>query len=337
MRKSILGAVLAAVVALTSVPALALTMNGAGASFPYPIYTKWFYEYNKKTGIKINYQSIGSGGGQRQVIAGTVDFGGSDAIMKPEDMAKVKRGVLHIPTVMGPVAVAYNLPGAPAKLNMDPGVLVGIYMGEITKWNDPAIKALNPEANLPDKQITVVHRSDGSGTTSIFVDYLSKVSAKWASSVGAGTSVKWPKGIGGKGNEGVAGLVKQVPGAIGYMEISYAKKNNLSLVRMKNKAGNFITPSIEATTAAAAGALAKMPGDFRVSITNASGADSYPIAGFTWLLVYGEYDAAKGKALMEFLDWALDEGQKMAPELHYAPLPASLISKIKAKLKTVKY
>ncbi len=329
--------ILAAMMLAAAGAAQALTMNGAGATFPNPIYSKWFYEYNQKTGIKINYQAIGSGGGQRQVIAGTVDFGGSDAIMTPEDMAKVSRGILHIPTVMGAVVVIYNLKGIKSGLKLDSNVLTSIFMGSITRWNDPAIAELNPDVKLPATNITVAHRSDGSGTTSIFVDYLSKVSTVWASQVGTGTAVKWPAGVGGKGNEGVAGLVQQIPGAIGYVELAYALKNNLSIARIKNKAGNYIEPSVESTTAAARGALRNMPSDFRVSITNAPGEEAYPISGFTWLLVYGKYDAAKGKALVDFMKWALTTGQKDAPTLHYAPLPASLIEKIKAKIATIQY
>jgi phosphate transport system substrate-binding protein len=333
--KTLLGGALILALGLTAA-ARATTLNGAGATFPYPIYSKWFYEYHKMTGIKINYQSIGSGGGIRQVIAGTVDFGGTDAPMSPVDMAKVGKGVLHIPTVIGAVVVAYNLPGAGGGLKLTPEVLVAIFMGEITRWDDPAIRTLNPGLNLPSTNITVAHRSDGSGTTSIFVDYLSKVSARWAAQVGKGTSVKWPAGVGGKGNEGVAGLVKQIPGTIGYMEFAYAKKNNLPWAKIRNKAGNYPDPSIETTASAAAGALKTMPSDFRVSITNAPGANAYPIAGFTWLLVYGKYDSKKGSALVEFVKWALDNGDKMASDLYYAPLPESLVEKIKVKLDAVK-
>jgi len=317
--------------------AQALTMNGAGATFPYPIYSKWFYGYNQKTGIKINYQSIGSGGGIRQVMAGTVDFGGTDAVMSIEDMQKVEKPILHIPMVIGAVVVTYNLKGVKSGLKISPEVLASIFLGTITKWNDPAIAVLNPDATLPATNITVAHRSDGSGTTSIFVDYLSKVSTTWASQVGVGTAVKWPAGVGGKGNEGVAGLIKQIPGTIGYVELAYALKNGLSIARIRNRAGNYIEPSVESTTAAARGALKNMPPDFRVSITNASGEEAYPISGFTWLLVYGKYDKARGKALVDFLNWALTEGQKDAPALHYAPLPSSLVEKIKAKVATIQF
>jgi phosphate transport system substrate-binding protein len=336
-KQSILGLAIAAVMLMTTGNALALSMNGAGATFPYPIYSKWFHEYNKKTGVKINYQSIGSGGGIRQVIAGTVDFGGTDAPMSPEDRGKVSRGVLHIPTVIGAVAVAYNVQGIGDGLKLTPEVLTAIFMGEIRKWNDPAIKELNPDMNLPDKDITVAHRSDGSGTTAIFVDYLSKVSTKWASNVGKGTAVKWPAGVGGKGNEGVAGLVKQIPGSIGYMELSYALKNKLSMARIRNKSGQYVKPSIDSATAAAAGSLSRMPADYCMFITNASGENSYPISGFTWLMVYGKYDKAKGEALVKFLKWALTDGQKHCEELYYSPLPESLVNKIMTTIKAIQY
>ncbi len=324
-------------IAVTASQAFALSMNGAGATFPFPIYSKWFFEYNKQTGVKINYQSIGSGGGVRQVIAKTVDFGASDAPMTPEEMQKAGGAILHIPTVLGSVAVAYNPEGLPAGLKFTPEVLVSIFMGEITQWNDPVLVALNPGAKLPDKNITVAHRSDGSGTTAIFADYLAKVSPKWASQVGSGKALKWPAGVGGKGNEGVAGLVKQIPGAIGYMELGYAVKNNLPSARIKNRAGNFVEASLKGTTAAAKGALKNIPPDFRVSITDAPGAETYPIVGFTWLLLYPQYGSEKGAALVKFLEWALVEGQGMAEPLYYAPLPSSLVEQVKAKVKTIKY
>jgi phosphate transport system substrate-binding protein len=329
--------VLAGAALLGAGMAQAVGLNGAGATFPYPIYSKWFYEYNKAKGVQINYQSIGSGGGIRQVVAGTVDFGGSDGIMPAEQIAQVKGGVLHIPTVAGAVVVAYNL-GVP-KLKLSPKVLTSIFMGQITKWNDPAIAEINSGVSLPDTNITVAYRSDGSGTTNIFTSYLSKVSVAWASQVGQGTSVKFPKGVGGKGNEGVAGLIKQIPGCVGYVELAYAMKNDLNYASVQNKAGNFITPSEEATTAAMDGMLAKMPADFTIMITNAGGERSYPISGFTWLLVNQTYkDAAKGEAVVEFLKWAMSsEAQDMAKELHYAPLPASLVKKIKAKIGTIIY
>ncbi len=317
--------------------AAAASLNGAGATFPYPIYSKWFYEYNKKTGVQINYQSIGSGGGIQQLTNGTVDFGASDAPMSDEQMAKISGGVLHFPTVAGAVAISYNLSGI-EKLKLNAEVLEGIYSGGITKWNDPAIAELNSGATLPDTVITVAHRSDGSGTTNIFTNYLTKVSTKWASTVGFGTSVKWPVGVGGKGNEGVAGLIQQIPGTIGYVELAYAVKNKLPYAEMKNKAGNYVNPSVESTTAAAAGAVKHMPKDFRVMITNAGGENAYPICGFTWLLIpKGIQNADNGKALTDFLKWYLTEGEDMAAELLYAPLPESLVTKVKAQIEQVKY
>lgn len=313
-------------------------LNGAGASFPYPIYSKWFAEYNKmKPSIRINYQSIGSGGGIKQITEHTVDFGASDAPMTEEQMTKLDGEIFHIPTVMGAVAVVYNLPGTASGIKLTSEVLCKIFLGEITNWKDEAITSINLDKNLPDLAITVVHRSDGSGTTNIFTDYLSKVSMKWASKVGKGTAVNWPKGLGGKGNEGVAGQVKQIPGAIGYVELAYSLTNKLSYASMQNKAGNFVNPSEDATTAAAAGYLAKMPADFRVSITNAAGKDSYPICGFTWILVYkNQKDATKGKALVEVLRWALVNGNEMASKLHYAPLPESMTKKVLQKLDMIK-
>ena len=323
---------------LTAGMAQALTVNGAGATFPYPIYSKWFYEYNKQTGVQINYQSIGSGGGIQQLTAGTVDFGASDAPMTDDQISKVDGGVLHFPTVAGAVALAYNIPGVSKGLKLTSGVLVDIYMGVITKWNDSAIADLNPGMTLPDLAITVSHRSDGSGTTNIFTNYLTKVSSKWASSVGFATSVKWPVGVGGKGNEGVAGLISQIPGTIGYVELAYAIKNNLAYATVKNKSGNYVEPSLASTTAAAAGALKRMPSDFRVMITDASGSEAYPICGFTWLLIHPKYgDGQKGKAITDFLGWYLDKGEDMAADLYYAPLPASLVEKVKAKIEMIKY
>ena len=312
-------------------------LNGAGATFPYPIYSKWFYEYNKENGTAINYQSIGSGGGIQQLTNGTVDFGASDAPMSDDQVSKVEPGVLHFPTVAGAVAIAYNLQGVD-KLKLDADTLTNIYMGTITKWNDPAIAALNAGANLPDLQITVAHRSDGSGTSNIFTNYLTKVSTKWAGSVGYGTSVKWPAGVGGKGNEGVAGLISQIPGTIGYVELAYAIKNKLPYAVLKNRSGNFVEPSLASTTAAADGALRRMPKDFRMMITDSRGEEAYPICGFTWLLVYKNYkDSDKGKAVADFLNWYLDKGEAMASDLYYAPLPASLVEKVKDQIGMVKY
>jgi phosphate transport system substrate-binding protein len=316
----------------------ALTLNGAGSTFIYPLASKWFYEYNEKNGIEINYQSIGSGGGIQQLIAKTVDFGATDAFMSPELMQKAGGTVLHLPATMGAVVMVYNIPGLDSGLKLTSKVLVGIYMGEITNWNDPAIKDLNSEKTLPDLAITVTHRSDGSGTTNIFTDYLTKVNTKWAGQVGRGTSVKWPAGVGGKGNEAVAGLVQQIPGAIGYVELAYVLQNHLTYAVLKNRAGTYPNPSIASVTAAAEGALAKMPDDFRISFTNAPGEASYPICGFTWILVYPHIsDPAKGKAMVDFLNWAMEDGQKMAPSLYYAPLPGSLVDKIKEKIATITY
>jgi phosphate transport system substrate-binding protein len=315
----------------------AASLNGAGATFPYPIYSKWFYEYNKSTGTQINYQSIGSGGGIQQLTNGTVDFGASDAPMTDEQMAKVAGGVLHFPTVAGAVAVAFNVQGV-TKLKLTPKVLAGIFLGKITKWNDPAIADINSDATLPDLSITVAHRSDGSGTSNIFTNYLTKVSTEWAAAAGFGTSVKWPVGVGGKGNEGVAGLLTQIPGTIGYVELAYAIKNNLTYAEIKNKSGEYVSPSVASTTAAAAGSLRRMPKDFRTMITNAEGAKAYPICGFTWLLIPKTIkDPAVGKALVDFLHWYLTDGEGMAADLYYAPLPESLNAKVKAQIDDVKF
>lgn len=314
-----------------------LKLNGAGATFPYVIYSKWFDVYHQKTGIEFNYQSIGSGGGIKQVIEGTVDFGATDGPMTDEQLlqAKQKQGsdVLHIPMVMGGEAVAYNLPQVGGGLNLSPDVLADIYLGKIIKWNDKRITAINKGKNLPNKSIIVTHRSDGSGTTYIFTDYLSKVSKQWETKVGKGTSVNWPVGLGGKGNEGVAGLVKQTEGAIGYIELAYAVQNKLDYANLQNKAGNFIKPSFDAVSAAALGAIKNMPEDFRVSITNADGKDAYPISGFTWLLIYKDMkDKKKADAVKNFLLWALTDGQKYAKELYYAPIPKELEKLIEKKV-----
>lgn len=319
-----------------------LQLNGAGATFPYVIYSKWFDEYQKKTGVQFNYQSIGSGGGIKQVIEGTVDFGATDGPMTDEQLteAKAKQGteVLHIPTVMGAVVATYNVSEIGAGLNLSPSVLADIFLGKITQWNDARIAADNKGKTLPQKSIVVVHRSDGSGTTYIFVDYLSKVSEEWKSKVGVGTSVKWPVGLGGKGNEGVAGQVKQIDGSIGYVELAYAIKNNLPYASIKNKAGNFISPSLESVTAAAMSEAKKMPDDLRVSITNAEGKNSYPISGFTWLLVYKDQkNIEKAKALVKFLKWAMKEGEVFAPALYYAPLPKEVIKLNERKIASIRY
>lgn len=306
-----------------------MKLNGAGATFPYVIYSKWFDVYSKKSGVEFNYQSIGSGGGIKQVTEGTVDFGASDAFLSEDQMKaiKEKRGsdILHIPTVMGAVVISYNLPAAGRDLRLSPDVLAGIYLGQITNWNDSRIAAINPGKNLPDQAIIVAHRSDGSGTTNIFTDYLVKVSKTWAVNVGKGTSVNWPVGLGGKGNEGVAGLIKQSEGAIGYVELAYAVQNNLAYALLQNKAGNFVQASFDAVSAAASNAASNMPSDFRVMITNAEGQDSYPISGFTWLLIYKNMkDKSKAEEISKFLKWAMTEGQSYAKELYYAPLPEAV-------------
>ncbi|MGZ3459884.1 MAG: phosphate ABC transporter substrate-binding protein PstS [Archangium sp.] len=326
---------LAAVLLLVALPAAAddVLVNGAGATFPAPLYTKWFSEYNKlHPNLKFNYQAIGSGGGIQQVTNGTVDFGASDAPMKDEQLAKVPN-TLHIPTVMGAVVLTYNVPGL-SELKLTPEALADIFLGKVTKWNDPALAKENPGAKLPDTDITVVHRSDGSGTSNIFTDYLSKVSPEWKSRVGAGTSVKWPTGLGAKGNDGVTGQVKQVPGALGYVELAYATQNKLPVAALKNHDGHFVKPTLESTSAAAAGI--EIPEDFRVSITDAKGKDAYPMAAFTYLLVQKDQkDAVKGEAIVKFIDWAIHDGQKMAAPLDYAPLPKPVVAKVEQKLKSI--
>lgn len=308
------------------------TLNGAGATFPYPIYSKWFSEYHKlHPDIQINYQSIGSGGGIRQVIAGTVDFGASDGPMTDQQIAEAKKPLLHVPTVLGADVPAYNIPGVSAELKFTPDVLADIFLGKISKWNDPRITGVNPGVKLPDQTITVVHRSDGSGTTYVWTDYLSKISPEWQSTVGKGTSVKWPVGIGGKGNEGVAGNIRQLPGSLGYIELVYAVQNKILYGSVRNASGQFIKADLSSITAAAAGV--KMPADFRVSITNAAGKTAYPISSFTWLLVpTNPSDANKGKILKEFLFWMLDQGQTMTEALTYAPLPKPVVELEKAAI-----
>ncbi len=314
-------------------------LTGAGATFPYPIYSKWFSDYANATGIKINYQSIGSGGGVRQISEQTVDFGASDGPMSDDELAKAKGGpILHIPTVLGADVITYNVPGVTAVLKLTPSVIADIFMGRIKKWNDTRLASLNPGVSLPNQDILVVHRSDGSGTTYIFTDYLDKVSPAWHSGVGKGKEVKWPVGLGGKGNEGVSGQVKQTPGAVGYVELAYAKQNNLPAALVRNKAGQYVAASVPAVTAAAAGVAQSLPPntDYRISIVDAPGAQSYPISSFTWLLVYQhQKDAVKGKKLVGFLNWAMTEGEKSAPTLDYAPLPAEMVTTVKAKIATI--
>lgn len=313
-------------------------LNGAGATFPYPIYSKWFSDYSRETGVNINYQSIGSGGGIRQLTEGTVDFGASDAPMTDAEMAKLKTPVLHFPTVLGAVVVTYNLAGLDSALKLTGPVLADIFLGKITKWDDSRIAALNPGVKLPASNILVVHRSDGSGTTYIFSDYLSAVSPAWKSAPGKGKELAWPTGLGAKGNEGVAGQVKQMPGAIGYVELAYAKQNNLAYASIQNAAGSFVAPTIESVTAAAAGAAGNLPPDtdYRISIVNAPGADAYPISSFTYLLVYAnQHDAKKGAALIGFMKWYLREGEKSAASLDYAPLPPSIVAQLEQRIGTI--
>ena len=330
------------VCALLSLPVFGqTTLNGAGATFPNPMYSKWFSDYHKvHPEVQINYQAIGSGGGIRQVTEGTVDFGASDMPMTDEQLkeaqGKLKTTVLNIPTVMGAVVPAYHIPGVTAELKFTPEILAGIYLGKISNWNDPAISAANPGVKFPSQDIIVVHRSDGSGTTFIWTDYLSKVSNDWKSQVGSGTSVKWPSGMGGQHNEGVAGLIRQLPGSIGYVELIYAVQNNIPYGSVRNAAGSFLKASLEGVTAAAASAP-KMPADFRVSITNAPGKDAYPISSFTWLLIpVQSKDGAKGKILADFLNWMIGDGQKSTSALTYAPLPDSVVAKVRDAIKQVK-
>ena len=311
-------------------------LTGAGATFPYPLYSKWFSDYAAKTGVRINYQSIGSGGGIRQLSEQTVDFGASDSPMSDAEMAKAKGGpIVHIPMVLGAVAVTYNLPDVSAPLKLSGEVLADVFRGTITKWNDARVAALNPGVKLPARDILVVHRSDGSGTTYIFTDYLAAVSPAWAKGPGRGKEVQWPVGLGGKGNEGVAGQVKQTPGTIGYVELAYAKQNRLAVAAMRNASGSFVLPSVESATAAAAGIAEKLgqDTDYRISIVNAPGAQAYPIASFTWLLAYRTpADTAKGRKLVEFVRWALAEGSASAAALDYAPLPATMTRDVTARL-----
>ena len=319
-------------------PATDIRINGAGATFPYPIYSKWFSEYNAlHPDVRINYQSIGSGGGIRQLTNQTVFFGATDGPMTDDQLKAAPGPVLHFPTVLGAVVPVYNVPGVEGDLNFSGSVLADIYLGTVKKWNDPALLTLNPGVKLPATDITVVHRSDGSGTTFIFVDYLSKVSPAFKEKVGVATSVNWPTGVGGKGNEGVSGLVTQTPGSIGYVELIYAKQTKTAYGAVQNAAGEFIKASVEAVTAAAAEATANMPADFRVSITNAPGKAAYPIASFTWMLLFeNPTDKAQSAAMVGFLKWALTDGQKGAVDLGYAPLPPSVIALEQAALARVK-
>ncbi len=331
----LLAATLLTMVSLANAETL---INGAGATFPYPLYSKWFSEYAKiDKSVKFNYQSIGSGGGVKQITAQTVDFGASDAFLSDKELADAPGKLLHIPTVMGAVVVTYNVPGVPTGLKLKVEDVADIFLGKITKWNDPRIADDNKGVALPDKPIVVVHRSDGSGTTSIFTDFLSGVSGEWKSKVGQGKSVKWPVGLGGKGNEGVAGQIKTTQYTIGYVELAYAFENKLPFATLRNTSGHWVVPSIKTTSAAAAGAAKHMPADYRISLVNQPGKDAYPIVGFTWLLVYeNQKDKAVGKKLVEFLNWELKKGQKMASALLYAPLPENVVKMVEKTIKTIK-
>ena len=314
-----------------------VSLQGAGATFPNPLYQKWLSEYGKvHPNVKIDYQSIGSGGGIKQLKEQTVDFGASDAPMKDEDLKSAPGEILHIPTVLGAVVMTYNLQGVSQPLKFSPEVIADIFLGKIKKWNDPRIAADNAGVTLPSSDITVVHRSDSSGTSAVFTDYLSKVSPEWKEKVGAGVSPSWPIGMGGKGNEGVTGQVKGTPNTIGYVELAYAVQNKLPVSQVKNASGSFITPSIDAVTAAAAGSIASTPEDLRVSITNASGAQAYPISSYTYILVYkNQKDAAKGKAVVDFLWWGIHDGENYAKDLQYAPLPQEIVKRAETKINSI--
>ena len=314
-----------------------VSLQGAGATFPNPLYQKWLSEYSKlHPNLKIDYQSIGSGGGIKQLKEQTVDFGASDPPMTDADLKSAPGEIVHVPTVLGAVIITYNLQGVSQPLRFSPEVIADIFLGKIKKWNDPKISADNPGVTLPASDITVVHRSDGSGTSAVFTDYLSKVSPEWKEKVGSGTSPSWPIGLGGKGNEGVTGQVKSTPNTIGYVELAYAVQNKLPVAQVKNAGGNFITPSIDAVTAAAAASAGNTPDDLRVSITNAAGPDVYPISSYTYILVYkNQKDAAKGKALVDFLWWGLHDGETFAKDLQYAPLPADIVKRAEAKINSV--
>jgi len=334
--RSVLLALLAIVMAMPAPPASAqMSLNGAGATFPAPLYTKWFNEYANKTGVQVNYQPIGSGGGIKALTDKTVDFGASDAIMTDEQLAAAP-GTLHIPMTSGAVVLAFNSPELEGKLNLSPDALAGIYLGTITRWNDAALAADNPGVSLPDKDIVTVHRSDGSGTTNIFTNYLSKVSSTWNSQVGWSTSVNWPNGLGGQGNAGVAGEIAANDGAIGYVELAYAVQNNLPVATLKNAAGEWVEASYGSTTAAFSGVT--LPDDMKVMVTNSSNPLAYPIVGFTWILVNKEQtDQAKGKAVVDLLMWALHDGQQYATSLNYAPLSPEAVAKAEALVRSITY
>lgn len=320
-------------------PSQPVNLNGAGATFPYPLYSKWFDEYNKITGVKINYQSIGSGGGIRQITELTVDFGATDGIMTDSQIATAANAsgpILHIPMTSGSVAVIYNLPGINTGLKLTPDILTDIYLKKISKWNDPRITSINPGMTIPDTAIAVVHRSDGSGTTNIFTSYLSKVSPEWSTKVGNANSVNWPGDIGGQGNAGVAGQVQQIPGAIGYVELAYALQNKIAYASLKNAAGNYVVPTLAATTKAAEGMA--LPDDMKITLTNSTNPDAYPIVGFTWILAYvNQTDKDKGQTLANFLWWAIHEGQQFAEPLHYAKLSSAAVAKAENEILSMKY
>ena len=327
MKKTMIALAVATLSASATMVAQTTQINGAGATFPYPIYSKWFSEYNKlHPNVQINYQSIGSGGGIQQVTKETVFFGASDAIMNEEQLKAAPGKLLHFPTVLGAVVPVYNIPNLKTELKFSGQLLADIYLGKITKWNDPAITKLNPGVTLPATDITVTHRAEGSGTTFIWVDFLSKVSPEFKTKVGVNASVSWPTGVGGRGNEGVSGLVTQTPGSIGYVELIYALQNKIAYGSVMNAAGEYIKASVQAVTAAASSAAANMPPDFRVSITNAQGKGAYPISSFTWLLLYEDpKDKAQGKAMVDFVKWALSDGQRYCADLGYAPLPDNVV------------
>ena len=330
----LVGAVLVLAV-LTSAAGAQTSLNAAGATFPYPIYSKWFNEFAKVHGVQINYQSIGSGGGIRQLQSGTVDFGASDMPLNDDQLKEMGKPIIQFPTVLGSVVPAYNMPGVSGEIKFTPEALTGIFLGKITKWSDKALSSANPGLKLPDQDIVVVHRSDGSGTTFVWTDYLSKISPEWKSKVGANTSVKWPVGLGGKGNEGVAGLISQQPGALGYVELIYALQNKIPFGPVKNASGIFVRASLDTTTKAAAGT--KVPPDFRVSITNASGKDAYPVSSFTYLLVPTQWqNQAKKDAMVKFLTWMLDHGEPMVTALDYAPLPKQVAEMERVKIKEIR-
>ena len=337
MLKKISTFIVAFSMAAASLAEAETLVNGAGATFPYPLYSKWFSEYAKiDPSVKFNYQSIGSGGGIKQITARTVDFGASDKFLSDDELKNAPGKLLHIPTVMGAVVVTYNLPGIPKGLRLSSEDVANIFLGKITKWNDKRIADANPGVNLPDKAIIVVHRSDGSGTTSIFTDYLAAVNGEWAQKVGKGASVRWPVGLGGKGNEGVAGQIKTTRYTIGYVELAYAFENKLPFATLKNKAGAFVEPSIQSTSAAAGAAIKHMPADYRISLVNQPAKDAYPIVGFTWLLVYQDQkDKVKGKKIAEFLTWSLHKGQKMAAPMLYAPLPESVQKMVEKTIRSI--